>query len=366
MNKEEFVSNVERCRPTLLYMARTMVRESDCEDAVQSAILSAWEHLPQLRDERAFDAWLRQILLNRCRQIQRGYKREKELHAALEKDEPEGDADDCGLGEALAKMGDEQRRLIELHHMQGYTLREMSAVMGKPEAVLKMRLSRARKRLRVFLLSLLLLILLAAAAVGTGMLDVDWFLKNRRAEPAAIENPITPETVDIEYSGELLEVTVSDAVWDQETLTLSFVYSIAGKDAQALTVHSGNIGVDGLRFDHIWTDEGIVPIRDWADGKPVHLFSVDGWRLGGVNLTGSTDYLPDGLGETFMAALFLDWLAPDRYESLLDEDDRLAFEAGILLKDYRTGELLEAQTMTIRIGAPTPQAWRKMYEAYDR
>lgn len=366
MDKEEFVSRVERCRPALLYMARTMVRESDCEDAVQGAILSAWEHLPQLRDERAFDAWIRQILLNRCRQIQRGYKREKDLHAALGNDESAEDVDDCGLSEALAKMGDEQRKLIELHHLQGYTLREISAVMGKSEDVLKMRLSRARKCLRVFLLSLLLLILLAAAAVGTGMLDVDWFLKNRRAEPAVIENPLTPETMDIEYLGELLEVTVSDAVWDQETLSLSFVYSIAGKDVQALTVHSGNIGVDGLRFDYIWTDEGIMPVLAWADGRPVHLFSVDGWRLGGAHLTGSTDYLPDGLGETFMAELFLDWIAPERYESLLDEEGRLAFETEIMLVDYATGETLEAENLTVRIDAPPLQVWREMYEAYDR
>ena len=366
MNKDEFASCVERSRQTLMHIARSMVRPGDCEDAVQSAILSAWEHLPQLRDERAFDAWLRQILINRCRQIQRGYKREKELYAALEEDVPEEEAGDCGLNEALEKLSDEQRTLIRLHHEQGYTLREIADAMGRSEDVLKMRLSRARRRLRMILISLLLLILLAAAAVGTGMIDVSWFLKNRRAEPAVIEHPVTPETMDIEYPGELLEVSLSDAVWNRDTLSLTFVYSIAGTDGHALTVHSGNIGVDGIRFDHIWTDEGIMPVMDWAKGKPVHTFSVDGWRLGGMYLTGEGDYLPDGLGETFMAVLDLDWLRPDRYESLLDTDGRLSLEADVTLKDYPSGIVLEEQKIIVRIDAPTPQEWRDMYETYYR
>lgn len=366
MDREGFISNVERSRQTLLYIARSMVRESDCEDAVQSAILSAWAHLPQLRDEQAFDAWLRQILINRCRQIQRTYMREKELKAALAKDEPAAETDDSALREALGALSEEQRRLILAHHEQGYTLREMADAMGTSQDALKMRLSRARKRLRLLLISLLLFVLLASVAVGTGMIDVGWFMQNRRAEPSMIEHPIEPETVDVEYLGEMLDVSVNDVVWNTDTLSLAFVYSIAGTDKQGLTVHSGNIGVDGLRVDHIWTDEGVVPVEAWAKGKPVYVFTIDGWRLGGVNLTGGGDWLPDGLGETFMAELYLDWIRPERYERLLDANGMLAFEADLMLADYRSGEILEKQSVIIRVGAPTMQEWREMYEAYDR
>lgn len=365
MNHEDFTSRVENNRQTLLAIARSMIRPGDCEDAVQSAILSAWAHLPQLRDEQAFDAWLRRILINRCRQIQRAYKRENELKAALAKDEPETETGDCGLNEALEKLNDEQRTLIKLHHEQGYTLREIADAMGESQDVLKMRLSRARKRLRVILISLLLLILLASVAVGMGMIDADWFLKNRRAEPAVIEHPITPETVDIEYPGELLEFSLSDAVWNRDTLSLTFVYSIAGADQQGITVHSGNIGVDGMRFDYIWTNGDVLPVADWAKGKPVYTFTIDGWRLGGVNLMGRGDCQPDGLGETFMAEPYLDSIGPDRYESLLDANSRLAFEADLTLEDYRNGEIVETQRVIIRIGAPTLQEWRELYEAYD-
>ena len=353
-------------RGELLRLARSMVRESDSEDAVHSAILLAWEYLPQLRDESAFDAWLRKILINRCRQIQREYKKEKDLCAALAESGRETDADAAVLREAMGQLRDQDRALISMHHEQGYSIREIAGMTGKSEAVLKMRLYRARKRLRTILITLLLLILLAAAAVGAGMIDVNWFLQNRRAAPVTIENPMTPESVNVHYGGSMLEVSVSDAVWNADKLSLTFVYSVAGKDDRALTVHSGNIGVDGMRHGHIWTGEEIMPVSQWANGKRVQVFSVDGWHLGGMDLTGNADYLPDGLGETFMTEVYLDWINPQRYERLPDANGMLSFEAELTLKADDSGEILEAQTVVVGVSAPTPQEWRNMYEAYNR
>lgn len=366
MDKAEFSLRIEAARGRLERIARSMVREGDCEDAVQSAILSAWAHLPQLRDEQAFDAWLVQILINRCRQIQRGYKRDKDTCSALLDAQREAAGESMPLREAMDALGEEEKTLLRLHHEQGYTIREIAAAAGKSEDVIKMRLYRARNRLRVILISLLLLLLLASAAIGTGMLDVGWFLRNRRAEPAAVEQPIEPESVEAAYAGEMLEVLVSDAVWDKEALSLSLVYSIAGKDTQALTVHRGNIGVDGIRQDHIWTNDGIMPISQWADGKPVRVFSVDGWRLGGIYLAGREDHIPDGLGQTFLMELYLDGLGQERYEKLIDEDGRLTFEADIVLMDDAAGEILEKEKLTVSVDAPPPQTWREMYEAYHR
>jgi len=365
VDQTEFSTRIEMNRPKLVKIAKSMVRSCDCEDAVQSAVLSAWEHLPQLRDEKSFDAWLTQILINRCRQIQRSYKKDKDAYAALMQLH-EREANETDLSAVMAELGDEERALIRLHYRQGYTLHEISAMKGQSQAAIKMRLYRARNHLRILLLAMLLLILFACAAIGTGMIDVSWFLQNRRAEPAAIQRGIVPESVEISYSGDLLELEINDAVWNRDELSITFVYSIAGKGNEALIIHSGNIGVDGIRQDHIWTDEGIVPVLEWADGKRVYMFYVDGWRLNGLYLTGEEDYLPDGLGETFMAELNLDWIAPERYESLLDEKGMLVFEADLTLEDYESRETLETQRVIVKVGVPTPQEWRDMYEAYDR
>lgn len=365
MDRAEFSANVEANRPKLMKIAKAMIRSSDCEDAVQSAIASAWEHLPQLRDKHAFDAWLVQILVNRCRQIQREYKKNQDIFAAMagryREEEEKSD-----LLEALDELGEEERSLILQHHHQGYTIREISYMHGVPEDVVKMRLYRARKHLRLILLSLLLLVLFACAAIGTGAIDVDWFLQNRRAEPAVIPSAIIPEHVEISYSGTMLRVEISDVVWNQDDLSMMVVYSIAGKDDDALVIHSGNIGVDGIRLDHIWTDGGILPVHEWADGKKVQIFTLDAWRLGGMVLPGGVDCIPDGRGETFMAELHLDWIRPELYESLLDANGMLTFETGLTLEDYESSEILEVQEVIVSVGAPTSKEWRIRYEAYDR
>ena len=366
MTQKEFVNKIEKNRGKLLRIARTMVRQDDCEDALQSAILSAWENLPQLRDEQAFDAWLTQILINRCRQIQRGYKKQRDIRSASVWHNPETQAPESDLLEAMCYLSDEERELFDRHHVQGYSIREMAEEIGKSEDVVKMRLYRARKHLKAILISLLLLVLLACAAIGTDLIDVDWFMHNRRAEPAVIKNRIVPKTIGISYLGNRLDVEISDAVWNMDALSVAFVYSVVGKADDALVIHSGNIGVDGVRQDHIWTDDGILPVQAWANGKKVQVFTLDGWQLGGMVLTGSEDCLPDGRGETFIAELYLDWIRPERYGSLLDENGMMTFEAELTLKDYEGGESLEAQKVVVRIDAPTPQEWRNRYEACDR
>ncbi len=52
------------------------------------------------------------------------------------------------LETALARLGEESRRLLLLHDAEGYTLKELAAITGMPEGTLKSRLSRARSRLR--------------------------------------------------------------------------------------------------------------------------------------------------------------------------------------------------------------------------
>jgi len=153
-------------------------------------------------------------------------------------------------------------------------------------------------------------------------------------------------------------------VWDYDELSLSFVYSITGSEEDSLIVHSGNIGVDGIRHDHIWMDDQIVPIAQWANGKDVNVFSVNGWKLGDLFMTGSEDYLPDGKGETFFTEIHLDSIKPERYEKILNENGFLEFTSPLTLIDHSSGTLLESETITLLIEAPSTEEWRNLYETY--
>lgn len=369
VNRDEFERRIAALRPRLLAAARRRLPPDECEDAVQSAVLSAWEHLPRLRDEAAFDGWVFQILENQCRQILRRLKRSRALLQPLDTAPEPAVMDDAepGLGSALEALSAEDRRLLLLHHEQGYSLGELSQMTGQSTGALGMRMMRARKRLRMALISLLLIVLLlAAAAFAAEKLGVNWFLLNRRASEPELYGPDGLADGEIAYSGALLAAEISDVIWDTNRLSLLLTYSIAGTEENVLTIHGGCLGVDGERQDHIWTDGRIVPVAQWAQGKPVHVFTLDGWQADGLYLTGSEDFLTDGLGESFFAELHLDSVAPERYEALLDEDGTLPLSCAVSVQDYDSGNTLESGTLTLRVSAPDPVKWREAYEAHIR
>ena len=366
MDREEFETRVLRSQKKLMAIARRMLPPDVCEDAVQSAILLAWEHLPQLRREGVFEAWLTQILVNQCRQTIRLRKKDEQAIEHLLQSYDEEVPQEIGLDEALGKMPPGARDVLLMRHKEGYSVSEIAKKLHTSEDAVKMRLYRARQSLRILLISLLLLLLLAAAAIGTGVWDAGWFLRNRQASPSRSVCTDFGSAHSISYNGRCLTAELNDVKWDLERLELLATYSLSGIDEQALTVHSGCIGVDGERQDHIWLGGEILPVEDWAQGRPVHVFAPDGWRIDSVYLSGSEDFLPDGLGESFFARLHLDILSPELYASLLDEDGMLALQCGVTVRNFASNETLETGLLTLRIAAPDAEEWRNLYEAYHR
>lgn len=65
-----FCRSVRERERSMFRLAWAMLRnEADCEDAVQSAILKAYEALSTLRDKNAFGSWLLRILQRECLQL---------------------------------------------------------------------------------------------------------------------------------------------------------------------------------------------------------------------------------------------------------------------------------------------------------
>jgi RNA polymerase sigma-70 factor (ECF subfamily) len=127
----------------------------DASDLVQQALLRAVEAQDRFRgndDRRA--AWLRTILvhvmIDAVRKFGRpeGGRRERSLEAALEQSSaqleaflaadltsPSGRAERnerlLRLADALARLPDDQRRAVELRHLQGLPLVEIASQMGR-------------------------------------------------------------------------------------------------------------------------------------------------------------------------------------------------------------------------------------------
>ena len=120
-------------------------RECDCEDAVQEALLRAWDRLDTLREEKYFETWLMRILINQCRTF---YRRRPPAPAELTENIPQPEPEDAPLLEALMGLPQKLRAALELHYIEGYSVAETARILNLPEGTVKWRLNRGRAALK--------------------------------------------------------------------------------------------------------------------------------------------------------------------------------------------------------------------------
>ena len=77
MDRQFFIASAQAMERSMYCIARSYLRcEADCEDALQNALLRAWEKRNTLREERYFRTWLTRILIKSCKETLRRQKRE--------------------------------------------------------------------------------------------------------------------------------------------------------------------------------------------------------------------------------------------------------------------------------------------------
>lgn len=149
MNKEEFTQRVLEAESSLYRVAKSiLINESDCEDAVQEAILTSYEKLGTLREDKYFKTWLTRILINSCF---RAAKRRKNI-ISFEEYMPDAVSDDKGelseVRSAVMSLPVKIRAVIVLYYIEGYSVEETGYMMKIPAGTVKSRLHKGRTLLR--------------------------------------------------------------------------------------------------------------------------------------------------------------------------------------------------------------------------
>lgn len=151
MTAVEFSNQVLLIEPMLYRVAYgLLLNRTDCADAVQEALLRAWEKRHTLRDESLFRTWLTRILINECYSMLRRRRHAVPLDEVPEPVAPP-DADPV-LHDAIARLDKNLRLPVVLHYMEGYSVSEVASLLRLPAGTVKTRLFKARKILRMQLI----------------------------------------------------------------------------------------------------------------------------------------------------------------------------------------------------------------------
>lgn len=154
-------------RPHIEHLYRLAWRftgnEADAEDLVQDLLLKLYPRTAELAAVQVLRPWLARVLYRHYVDTVRERARRPAIEAAASDEDPlEQVASDAEgpeayaermrlqsrLLQALGQLNPEQRAVVALHDIEGYTLEELEAILGAPLGTLKSRLHRARAALR--------------------------------------------------------------------------------------------------------------------------------------------------------------------------------------------------------------------------
>jgi RNA polymerase sigma factor (sigma-70 family) len=144
-------ASIDRCYA----LAYRILREPElARDAVQVALLGAWEDFPALRDLDRFEAWLTRLVVNACYAEARRERRwEVKLRLVSPVREAQPDAalsvaDRDELERAFRRLPLDQRAVVVLHHYEGLSLVEVAKTLHIPPGTARSRLHHATRQLR--------------------------------------------------------------------------------------------------------------------------------------------------------------------------------------------------------------------------
>jgi RNA polymerase sigma-70 factor (ECF subfamily) len=157
--RREFEERLAECGPLAFRVAYGVLRHAaDAEDVAQEALLKAYRNFGRLRELARFRGWLVRIAFRLALDRWRAAKRREKRETQWEQPEQRSSGPtveelavssefQARLERAMEELPEKFRLVVLLAAIQGYTLEEVSGMLGIPMGTVKSRLFFARKQL---------------------------------------------------------------------------------------------------------------------------------------------------------------------------------------------------------------------------
>lgn len=121
--------------------------DEDAADAIQDTILSCYENLKCLKQNKYFRTWMIRILINKCKDILQRKKLVSYTDQIPEEPFYEERYDMMEWTQVLERLDNKYRLIVLLYYMEGFSIREISDICDMKEGTVKSRLHRGRKKI---------------------------------------------------------------------------------------------------------------------------------------------------------------------------------------------------------------------------
>ncbi len=119
---------------------------ADAQDVTQEVFLKLLIKTPRFENREHEKAWLIRVTINACKdRLRREDRQTIPLEDALTIETADGDNE--LLAEVMA-LPEKYRTAIHLHYYEGYSVREISAILRRPVGTVATYLNRGRQRLK--------------------------------------------------------------------------------------------------------------------------------------------------------------------------------------------------------------------------
>lgn len=151
MTKENLGRLILESERQMYLTAKTILRnDQDCGDAIQEAIVKAFQKIDTLRQDKYAKTWLMRILINECYSLLRRESRYVSMEEMRELSigEAEEKKDYSDLYLAVRSLKEELRIPVILYYGEDFSIREIAQILEITEGAVQKRLFRARMQLR--------------------------------------------------------------------------------------------------------------------------------------------------------------------------------------------------------------------------
>lgn len=150
LTEEQFLVLAEAHLDMVYRIALNWFRSpADAEDAAQEVMLRLWRSPPRETEGEGLRYWLARVTVNVCKNMQRAFWRRRTVPLETCEYLPAAPPEERELLEEVMGLPGKYRVPLYLHYYEGYTAREIGALLGRNPSTVQTQLARGRELLRV-------------------------------------------------------------------------------------------------------------------------------------------------------------------------------------------------------------------------